>query len=69
MLCSVLIMEEEEEKAYSEGHQAYHDGYKLKDNPYKRFSNLWEQWKQGWNDEKLDDPYWEKVIRIQKNAT
>lgn len=53
-----------EEKAYSEGHFAYHDGYTLKYNPYKRFTAEWEQWKEGWHDEKSDDPYWEKIKKI-----
>lgn len=57
-----------EEKAYSEGHQAYHDGYRLKSNPYKRFTLEWEEWRSGWNDEKNDDPYWEKVRRLQQKA-
>ena len=57
-----------EEKAYSEGHFAYHDGYRLKHNPYKRFTPEWEQWKEGWSDEKSEDPYWENVRRIQNNA-
>jgi len=47
-----------EDKAYSEGHQAYHDGYTL-----KRFTKEWEEWRNGWNDEKADDPYWEKIRR------
>lgn len=57
-----------EEKAYSEGHQAYHDGHRLKSNPYKRFTKEWIEWKSGWEDEKKDDPYWENVRRLQKNA-
>ena len=56
-----------EEKAYSEGHFSYHDGRRLKDNPYKRFTTEWEQWKQGWTDERTEDPYWENVRRIQRN--
>ena len=57
------------EKAYAEGHNAYHDGYRLKDNPYKRFSEEWGYWRMGWYDEKQDDPYWEKVRCLQRNAT
>lgn len=49
--------------AYSKGHDAYYNGYRLKDNPYKRYTDQWEQWRQGWNDEKQDDPYWEKSRR------
>jgi ribosome modulation factor len=59
---------EEEEEAYSQGHQAYHDGHTLKDNPFKRFTEQWDEWKSGWNDEKSDDPYWEKIRRIQRKA-
>jgi len=57
-----------EDLAYSEGHNKYHDGYTLRHNPYKRFTPEWQQWKQGWLDEKSDDPYWETVNRIQKNT-
>jgi ribosome modulation factor len=56
------------EVAYAEGHQAYHDGHRLKDNPYKRHSEQWEEWRTGWSDEKADDPYWERVRRIQAKA-
>lgn len=51
------------EEAYHKGHIAYHDGYTLKHNPYKRHSEEWEEWRSGWNDEKCDDPYWEKAKR------
>ena len=51
------------EEAYHKGHIAYHDGYTLKYNPYKRHSEEWEEWRIGWNDEKCDDPYWEKAKR------
>ena len=54
------------EKQYSEGHVAYYNGLRLKDNPYKRFTQEWEQWRQGWNDEKSDNPYWERLRYIQK---
>lgn len=54
------------EKAYGDGHNAYHDGKSLKDNPYKRFSSEWDSWKTGWNDEKKDDPYWERVKQIRR---
>lgn len=50
--------------AYGEGQQAYHDGYGLKYNPYKRFTekwNEWNEWKEGREDEKKNDPYWEKL--------
>lgn len=55
-----------EEKAYGEGHEAYHDGHTLRDNPYKRHTEEWIEWKNGWNDEKSDDPYWEKIRKIHK---
>ncbi len=54
-----------EEKEYGEGHQAYHDGYTLKHNPYKRFTKEWDEWRYGWNDEKCDDPYWEKMRKYK----
>lgn len=57
-----------EELAYSKGHEAHHNGYTLKYNPYKRFTPEWVEWKQGWNDEKNDDPYWVKTRRLQSNA-
>lgn len=57
-----------EDKAYSEGHQAYHDGHRLRNNPYKRFTEEWKEWREGWNDEKSDDPYWEKVRKLQQKA-
>ena len=59
---------DEEEKAYSDGHNAYHNGYTLKNNPHKRFTEEWEEWRSGWNDEKKDDPYWERVKRLRKKA-
>lgn len=51
------------EEAYNKGHNAYHDGYTLKHNPYKRNTKEWVEWRMGWNDEKNDDPYWEKHKR------
>lgn len=56
-------------KSYGDGHEAYYNGLRLRDNPYKKFSHEWEQWRQGWHDEKSDNPYWEKIIRIQKKHT
>ena len=55
-----------EEIAYGLGHEAYYDGKGLRRNPYQRKTIEWEQWRQGWNDEKTDNPYWEKVKRIQR---
>jgi len=55
-----------EEIAYGKGHNAYHNGYTKKDNPYKRFTKEWEQWREGWNDEKSDDPYWEKLKKYYR---
>lgn len=56
------------ELAYSQGHQAYYNGYGLISNPYKRYTKEWQEWRTGWNDEKSDDPYWDK-IGIIKNKT
>lgn len=53
-----------EDIAYDQGHNAHHDGYGLKHNPYKRFTPEWEKWKQGWEDEKKDDPYWSKHRKL-----
>lgn len=57
-----------EDKCYSEGYNAYYNGFTLSQNPYKRFTPEWEQWRYGNNDSKKDNPYWETVKRLQRNA-
>ncbi len=52
--------------AYSEGHNGYHDGRVLGDNPYSLRSEQGASWRDGWKDERNDDPYWEPIKRIHK---
>lgn len=61
-------MKQEITDPYGQGHMAYHDGYRLSDNPYKRYSEEWQEWRDGWNDEKREDPYWERIRRIHKKT-